>query len=149
MSSFQVTIDCAVPAVLTRFWATALGYEIEPPPAGATSWNEYWRSIGVPEEELDDEVDAADSLVDPAGLGPRIWFQQVPEAKTIKNRVHLDLPRGGGRAVPLAQRRERVLAEEARLVAAGAQRLYVLQTEGLDHFGVVMADPEGNEFCIN
>ncbi len=149
MSSFQVTFDCLEPARLTQFWATALGYEVEPPPGGAPSWNSYWRSIGVPEDELDDDVDAADSLIDPAGLGPRIWFQRVPEAKTIKNRLHLDLSRGGGRAVPLAQRRERVLAEEARLVAAGAQRLRVLETEGLDHFGVVMADPEGNEFCIH
>lgn len=86
--------------------------------------------------------------MDPTGHGPRIWFQQVPEVKSIKNRLHLDLT-AGGRSVPLAQRRERVLAEEARLVEAGARRLHILKTEGLDHFGVVLADPEGNEFCIN
>ena len=56
---------------------------------------------------------------------------------------------GGGRTLPLEARRERILAEEARLVEAGAQRLYLLDTEGIDHFAVVMADPEGNEFCIN
>ena len=73
----------------------------------------------------------------------------MPEPKTVKNRLHLDLRVGGGRTVPLPTRRERVLAEEARLVAAGARRLYISETEGLDHFGVVLADPEGNEFCIN
>jgi hypothetical protein len=67
----------------------------------------------------------------------------------VKNRLHLDLRRGGGRTVPLAQRRDRVLAEEARLVEAGATRLRVLDPEGMDHFAVVLADPEGNEFCIN
>ena len=146
MATFQIVVDCAEPDPLARFWAVALGYVLEPAPEGYDDWDAYWREVGVPEDDLGQ---GADSIVDPTGAGPRIWFQQVPEAKTIKNRVHLDLPRGGGRAVPLAQRRERVLAEEARLVAAGAQRLYVLQTEGLDHFGVVMADPEGNEFCIN
>lgn len=149
MNPFQLTIDCTDPAVLTRFWSTALGYEIQPPPTGFPSWNAYWRSVGVPEDELDDDVDAADSLVDPTGHGPRIWFQQVPEVKSIKNRLHLDLTASGGRSVPLAQRRERVLAEEARLIEAGARRLHVLETEGLDHFGVTLADPEGNEFCIN
>jgi len=149
MNPFQLTVDCAAPAVMVEFWATALGYDVQPPPNGFGSWNEFWRSVGVPEGELDDEQDSADSVVDPAGHGPRIWFQQVPEPKTVKNRLHLDLRVGGGRTVPLPTRRERVLAEEARLVAAGARRLYISETEGLDHFGVVLADPEGNEFCIN
>ena len=149
MTSFQLTVDCADPGLLTRFWATALGYDIESPPDGFGTWNAYWRSVGVPEDELDDDVDAADSLVDPAGHGPRIWFQKVPEGKLVKNRLHLDLRRGGGRTVPLEQRRERVLAEEARLIEAGATRLRVPDPEGMDHFGVVLADPEGNEFCIN
>ena len=61
----------------------------------------------MPQEELDDAADAADSLVDPAGAGPRIFFQIVPEAKVVKNRLHLDLEAGGGRAVPLTTRRDR------------------------------------------
>ncbi len=151
MRTFQLTIDCAEPAVLTRFWATALGYDVEAPPGGFDSWNAYWRSVGVPEDELDDDVDAADSLVDPTGRGPRIWFQKVPEVKEVKNRLHLDLTASGGRTVPPAQRREQVLAEEARLVSAGATRVRVLdgEAEGIDHFAVTLADPEGNEFCIN
>lgn len=148
-TKFQVAIDCADPGRLTRFWATALRYKIQDPPAGFDSWNAFWRSIGVPEEELDDANDASDSLVDPAGQGPRIWFQKVPEAKVVKNRLHLDLDAGGGRGVPLQTRKERVTAEVQRLVGAGATALRVLEQEGMDHYAVVMQDPEGNEFCIH
>lgn len=146
---FQVTLDCADPGRLTRFWATALGYEIEGPPDGFETWNAYWRSRGLPEEELDDDRDAADSLVDPDGTGPRIWFQQVPERKVVKNRLHLDLDAGGGRGVPLELRRQRVDAEAGRLTAAGATTLRVLEHEAEGHYAVVMQDPEGNEFCLH
>ena len=87
-------------------------------------------------------------LVDPDGVRPRIWFQPVPEGKVVKNRLHLDLGVSGGRQVPLETRRRRVDAEAERLVAAGATRLRVLSEEGVDHYAVVMADPEGNEFCL-
>jgi hypothetical protein len=149
MAKFQLTIDCNDPSVLTRFWALALGYVVEAPPAGFDSWNAYLRSIGVPQEELDDAVDAADSLVDPDGVGPRIFFQLVPEGKVVKNRLHLDLEAGGGRSVALQTRRERVQARGTELVSAGATRLRVLSTPGLDHYGEVFTDPEGNEFCIH
>jgi hypothetical protein len=79
---FQLVIDCADPDRLARFWAAALGYGIEPPPLGHATWNDYWREVGVPEEELGD---GEDSIVDPEGRGPRIWFQVVPDTKTIKN----------------------------------------------------------------
>jgi Glyoxalase-like domain len=82
-------------------------------------------------------------------VGPRVWFQPVPEAKVVKNRVHLDLDVGGGRTAPLAERRRRVDAEADRLVAAGATRFRALSEEGVDHYGVVMQDPEGNEFCLH
>lgn len=148
-AAFQLTIDCADPGRLVEFWANALPtYRVEPPPGGAATWNEHWRSIGVPDAELDPDRDNADSLTDPLGQGPRIWFQQVPEVKSIKNRLHLDLLVGGGRTVPLPERRARVLAEEQRLIAAGASRIRVLEGDGVDHFGVVLADPEGNEFCL-
>jgi hypothetical protein len=147
-TTWQVTVDCADPGRLAPFWALALRYEIEPPPDGFASWNEFYRSIGVPEDELNDEVDAADSLIDPSGRGPRIWFQQVPEAKVIKNRLHFDLKVSGGRAVPLEQRRLLVDAEVERLVAAGATVIRSLAQDGLDHYGVTLADPEGNEFCV-
>jgi hypothetical protein len=97
--------DCCVPAGdrlaeperLARFWAAALGYVPEPPPAGFASWDQYWRSAGLPEEDLGL---GEDRIVDPAGRGPRIWFQVVPEAKTIKNRLHIDVHASGGRELP-------------------------------------------------
>jgi len=146
--ALQIAIDCAEPRLLVPFWCEALGYVVEPPPGGHRTWNEYWREVGVPADELPTDHDAADSIVDPKGVGPRIWFQVVPEAKAVKNRVHLDLKVSGGRAVPLPERRERIEAEAARLEALGAERLRVLTAEGLDHYGVVMQDPEGNEFCV-
>ena len=144
----QIAVDCTDPARLVPFWAAALGYVVEPPPAGFATWNDYWRDVGVPESELPTDVDAADSIVDPAGVGPRVWFQQVPEPKTVKNRVHLDLKVSGGRSVPMNERRMRVDAEAARLEALGASRVRVLAGDGIDHYAVVMADPEGNEFCV-
>jgi hypothetical protein len=142
----QVTIDCADPGRLARFWAEALGYQLEEPPAGFATWQSYWVSRGLPQEEVEDGYD---SIVDPDGVGPRIWFQPVPEPKVVKNRVHLDLGVSGGRQVPLATRRQRVDAEADRLVGAGATRLRVLAEEAVDHYGVVLQDPEGNEFCLH
>jgi Glyoxalase-like domain len=144
---FQLVIDCADPDRQARFWAFALGYRIEDPPAGFDTWTAYWRSVGVPEEELGGE--GADRIVDPAGVLPRIWFQQVPEGKTIKNRLHLDLHASGGRSVPMELRRQRVDAMAERLVEAGATKVRVLYEDGVDHYAVAMLDPEGNEFDIN
>ena len=144
-TTFQLSIDCADPGLMCRFWSEALGYAVPPAPDGHATWTAFWRSIGVPEEEL---ADVPDRIDDPDGVGPRLRFQQVPEAKVVKNRLHLDLQVGGGRELPLDVRKPRVLAEVERLKAAGATELSVLEREGLDHFAVVMQDPEGNEFCV-
>jgi glyoxalase superfamily protein len=144
--SYQLVIDCRSPEPLALFWAEALHYVIEPPPSGFDSWDDFYRSIGVPEEELGI---GADSIADPNGEGPRIWFQVVPEAKSIKNRIHIDVHASGGRDTPLETRRELVEAEAARLVGLGATRKGAITEEGLDHYGVAMVDPEGNEFDIN
>lgn len=143
---FQLVIDCTDPEPLAHFWAAALGYELEPPPDGFTSWDAYWRDVGVPEDELGT---GADRIVDPDGQGPRIWFQVVPERKAAKNRLHIDIGVGGGRNVPIETRRQRVDAEAARLTDLGAVLVRVLETEGLDHYAVAMNDPEGNEFDVN
>ena len=127
-------------------WAAALRYELEPPPAGFATWDEYWRDVGVPEEDLGI---GADCIIDPSGAGPRIWFQVVPEPKTLKNRLHLDICVGGGRAVPLATRKQRVDAKARRLTGLGATMAANLAEDGLDHYGIAMKDPEGNEFDIN
>ena len=78
---------------------------------------------------------------------PPVGFLKVPEAKTAKNRLHIDLRVAGGRHVDQALRRERILAMVERLVAAGGTVLREDTFDGhLDH--VVMADPEGNELCV-
>ena len=121
-------------------------YVIAPPPSGFDSWDDFYRSIGVPEDELGT---GADSIVDPNGEGPRIWFQIVPEKKSIKNRIHIDVNASGGRGTPLDARRELVEAEASRLVSLGATRLHTNVQEGLDHYAVALTDPEGTEFDIN
>ena len=83
----QVVIDAAEPAKLADFWAFALDYVLEPPPHGFETWEDFGRSVGMPEEEFGDQA----AVIDPADEGPRVYFQRVPERKTAKNRVHLDL----------------------------------------------------------
>jgi hypothetical protein len=143
---FQLVVDCADPDRLARFWAAALNYELAPPPAGFSSWDDYYRDLGVPEEELGA---GEDRIRDPDGRGPDIWFQVVPEPKRVKNRLHLDVHAGGPRSDPLETRRQRVDAEAGRLVGLGATLTRVLAQEGLDHYAVAMEDPEGNEFDVN
>lgn len=150
-AAWQLTVDCREPARLVTFWADVLGYEPAPPPDGFDTWNDWYRSVGVPDEELPDDTDAVDRLVDPAGEGPRIWFQPVAEGKVGKNRLHLDISVGGGRGVPLQERRRRVDDRVAELVAIGAtvDRVWGEDDAGRDHYFTVLRDPEGNEFCVS
>ena len=143
---YQLVIDCTDPDRLARFWAAALAYELAPPPAGFATWNDYYRDLGVPEEEL---VDGADRISDPQGGGPAIWFQVVTEPKAVKNRLHLDIHASGERSNPIEKRKQLVDAEAERLVALGATLTVVMEQDGLDHYAVGMKDPEGNEFDIN
>lgn len=138
----QVTFDCADPDRLATFWATALGYRKQEPPEGYATWPAFLAAQGIPE----DQWNAANALIDPESRGPRLYFQRVPEPKVVKNRVHLDLNVGGGRHVPLEERRARVNAEVERLRGAGATQLRPVEEHG--EYWVVMADPEGNEFCL-
>ena len=126
-SSFQLVIDCAEPEPLARFWAAALGYELEPAPAGFGSRDEYWRDIGIPEDQLGI---GADCIIDPAGRGPRIWFQVLPELNRKTGSIST-----WGRPGAVAD-------EAARLARRGATVLDRRE----DH--IVMTDPEGNEFCV-
>ena len=137
----QVVMDCADPARLAAFWAAALGYEVQAPPEGFDSWEAALRAWGVPE----DAWNAKSAVVDPGGAGPRIFFQQVPEPKTVKNRVHLDVNAGGSPGTSEEDRRRRVSETSDRLVALGASVLR--EMEELGERWIVMRDPEGNEFC--
>jgi hypothetical protein len=138
----QVTIDCADPATLAQFWAAALEYEVQPPPEGFESWPAALTAWGVPESKWN----SASAVVDPAGVGPRVFLQRVPEPKSVKNRVHLDLRASDGLGIPVEQRRVQVAATVARLVGLGARE--VGQVEEMGSFWTVMQDPEGNEFCV-
>jgi Glyoxalase-like domain len=133
----DLTLDCAEPAKLARFWKLALGYEDEPPPPPFATRQEWLASFDLPE---DDEGDGA-WLHDPAGVGPRLSLLRVPEGKVAKNRLHMDL-RVGGQGTP-AERWGRMTETVDRLVAAGATVLHRFP----EHH-VTMADPEGNEFCV-
>lgn len=85
--------------------------------------------------------------MDPGGECPGISFLKVPEGKVAKNRVHLDVQAGSGRGEPWAVRWPRVMEMVERLTAAGATVIGEVEQDGIpDH--VVMADPEGNEFCV-
>jgi hypothetical protein len=142
---FQLVIDCKDPEPLARFWAAALGYVLEPPPDGFATWDDWRRDNGLP----DDLGIGVDSIIDPSGDGPRIWFRVEPDAKVVKNRLHLDVRASGDRSLPLATRRQQVDAEASRLRDLGATLTGALTAEGLDHYAIGMKDPEGNEFDIN
>jgi Glyoxalase-like domain len=144
-AKFQITIDCSDPDRLARFWAPALGYVLQPPPESHETWRAYWLSVGVPDDEIEDGYD---SIVDPSGDGIRVWFQKVPEKKSIKNRLHFDLLVGGGRSLPLSERRRRVDAAVAELVDTGATVIKAVEAPQVDHYFVAMRDPEGNEFDV-
>ena len=140
---WTLTVDCRDVAVVAAFWTEALGYVDRPPPRGWDSWEDWLRDMHVPEEEWGDGA----NLVDPEGELPAISFLRVPEDKTVKNRVHLDLQVSGGRDVDQALREERIGGFVERLTAAGASVLAEHHDgDRLDH--VVLADPEGNELCV-
>ena len=136
-----MTFDAADPGSLAAFWAEALGYVEDPPPEGYASWEDWARKNEIPEERWND----AAAIVDPERLGPRIFFQRVPEGKTAKNRVHLDIRSAPG--LEADARRRRLNDEAERLVGLGATKLYELEERG--QYWITLADPEGNEFCLD
>lgn len=140
----QVTFDCADPGALSRFWCQVLGYELDTPPPGFDTWDAALEAFGVPPEQRN----SASACHDPDGTGPRLLFQQVPEGKSVKNRVHLDV-----RAAPGLEGDDRMSVLESqceRLVAAGASRIQRHEpAPPLSHGFIVMVDPEGNEFCLD
>jgi len=124
-TKIQVVFDAAEPGKLAEFWGLALDYIVEPPPEGFVSWEEFARSVGIPEEEFGNVA----SRIDPAGEGPRLYFQRVPEDKTAKNRVHLDV-RVAGREVRGEERKRLVSEKVERLVQAGASIAWTNDTVG-------------------
>lgn len=148
----QITVDAHDPRALSSFWRDALEY-VHPGPPGVTldegddpleAWDDFLERAGVPE----DQRNTRSAIEDPEGHGPRLFFQQVPEPKLGKNRLHLDV-----RAAVGLQGETRMAALEAeceRLVALGATRLQRFEPEPpLSAGHIVMSDPEGNEFCLD
>jgi hypothetical protein len=140
----QITFDCADPGALAEFWAEALDYQLQPPPDGFETWDDALRTFGVPE----DQWNSRSAILPRGGDGPRVFFQRVPEGKTAKNRVHLDV-----RVAPGLTGDERMAAleaEAARLEALGATRAYRVEPDGRMEQGFIsMQDPEGNELCLD
>ncbi|MET9429280.1 VOC family protein [Streptomyces sp. NPDC003036] len=138
IKQFQVTFDCAEPERVARFWCEVLGYEA-PPPKGFATWDEFHGS------QAPEDRGAWFACVDPSGVGPRLFFQRVPEGKVVKNRVHLDVRVGTG--LVGEERLAALEAECARLIPLGALRVELLY-DGHD-VCIVMQDVEGNEFCLD
>jgi hypothetical protein len=120
----DVVFDCEHPASLARFWAAALDEYAVATYDDAELKRLAEAGIAGPEDDPSVLVEG------PAG-SPRLWFQRVPESKQTKNRVHLDL----GAVGPAT--------EVERLVGLGATELHRVESR------VTLADPEGNEFCID
>jgi hypothetical protein len=121
----DIVIDCRHPASLARFWAAALdGYRVAPYDDAEVA---RLRAMGVFDLEEDPMV-----LVERAdGGGPRMLFQRVPEPKSVKNRLHLDV------------QADDAGAEVRRLTGLGARVLVQFDRH------TVLADTEGNEFCLS
>jgi len=141
----QVTFDCADPGALAEFWAVALGYDVQPPPPGFDSWDAALDAWGVPADQRNERS----AVVPPEGAsGPRVFFQRVPEGKVVKNRVHLDVRAAPG--LDGADRMQRLEEVASRLIALGARQLERFEPSPPMSAGyLVMADPEGNEFCLD
>lgn len=151
-ATVQITFDVRDPRTVSLFWKEVLGY-VHPAPPGVelaegedplAAWDAFLERAQVPRELRN----SSSALEDPEGIGPRLFFQQVPEGKTVKNRVHLDV-----RTASHLHGDERMAALEercAQLVALGGTRLGRHEPDGSMSIGfIVMADPEGNEFCLD
>ncbi|MDT0378276.1 VOC family protein [Streptomyces sp. DSM 42041] len=141
IKQIQITFDCAEPERVARFWREALGYEVPPPPEGFATWSDADRA------RPHGHQGPAYAWIDPVGTEPRMFFQRVPEGKTVKNRLHLDVRTGTG--LVGEERVAALEAECARLVALGAVRVRLLPADEEDESCLVMQDVEGNEFCLD
>ncbi len=129
--SLQLYFDAEHPEQLLRFWCEVLGYDLEPLSAAARA------ELEAMSLDPDDSGRLFAAAIDPAGVGPRLLAQRVPEGKAAKNRLHLDVH---------VESIEEVEQEVRRLVALGAAYQSTHDEHG-SHW-VVLTDPEGNEFCV-
>ena len=137
----RVTLDCKEPERVARFWCEVLGYVAPSPPEGFASWDGY--NSALPTEQRGSWF----ACSDPSGVGPRLFFQRVPEGKVVKNRVHLDVRVGTGLVGD--ERLATLQAESERLVALGAVQEQILYADEENESCIVMRDVEDNEFCLD
>jgi len=139
-SKIQVVFDAAEPEKLPNSgglrWATSPSPRPRGSPAGGIR-----ADAGIPEEDFE-----VASRIDPAGEGPRLYFRHVPEGKTAKNRVHLDIS-VADRHVRGEARKQLVSEHVERLFEAGASLAW--RTDDVRGSSVTLYDPEGNEFCVH
>jgi len=135
----QVNFDAADPHRLARWWADLLRYQIEDSHDLVTRLLADGAIAETGVVRIDGRLFLADAVAaaDPKGSGPRLFFQRVPEPKSAKNRVHLDVPVEAGQ-----------LDDEVRRVVASGASLTGYNTYP-GHRAAVMRDPEGNEFCLH
>ena len=139
--SIQIVIACEDPAALSRFWAAALDYIVQPPPEGFETWDQFADSIGIPEEMRND----FGAVVDPNGVGPRILFERYDGGEP-NQRVHFDM---NVIDAPVGEdERKAILAQErGRLESLGAT--FKREATGVaGEYWIEMFDPEGNWFCV-
>ena len=118
-----------------------LGYVVPPPPEGFATWDEFDRSLPA------ERQGSAFACVDPTGVGPRLFFQRVPEGKVVKNRVHLDVRVGTGL---VGEERLAMLEAECAPTRRARRRARAAAARGrLQRVVPVMQDIEGNEFCLD
>ena len=129
----QITFDCHDADAMAEFWALALEYQLQTPPDGFETWEAFLDANEIPRPD----PGSIAAVIDPDGTGPRILFLRVPEHKTVKNRVHLDV------AVSDDDAR---LAKVRQLVSAGGTEIGRVDENG--QWWIVMRDPEENEFCV-
>lgn len=139
--AIQIVFDAADPNAVAGFWRQAIGYKIQDPPPGFATWQEFLDANGI------EDTGEVSAIVDPEGIRPRIYIQRVPEPKTVKNRLHLDIAVPGAREASKEERSELLEAEAKRLVATGARRIEYRDGQYGD--SILMRDPEGNEFCLH
>ena len=145
VTNVQMTVDCSDPHAQARFWAQALGWVVERHTAMIQSLLD--QGVARPDQVIEIDGELAWSTVEALrhpehdairelGGAARMLFQVVEEPKTVKNRMHLDLNVG----------KEQIDPEVARLTSLGARELWKVDEPGAFH--TTMADPEGNEFCV-
>ena len=131
--AIQITVDATDPRAQGAFWSEVLGYVEQPPPPGFDTWEDALDAFGIDRSD----PNRAFAIVDPDGVGPRVFFLKVPEGKSAKNRMHLDVHTDP----------DRLHARAAELIELGAT--LVAEFDEPEGHWVTLLDPEGNEFCLH